>query len=209
MRFIHEIQTGEYGYPRLFKRYTSEIIPALVGVGGGSGTGAMFFEEPGWPEKYNERAHDVRLGRGQLFIHRVTPDGPSFTQEQENFIKCGRITGVDCDGSGRLFIGSWSKSGFKGGTAGYVARVVPKGWKYKAFPNLQKRNSVDLANLLSTPAPRPGFMPNRKSWPGRVGQGGSGSRCGHETGPESQSGRDLYLEATTRNKIPPAPPEVG
>ena len=36
MRFIHEIQTGEYGYPRLFKRYTSEIIPALVDVGGGS-----------------------------------------------------------------------------------------------------------------------------------------------------------------------------
>ena len=34
--FIHEIQTGEYGYPRLFKRYTSEIIPALVDVGGGS-----------------------------------------------------------------------------------------------------------------------------------------------------------------------------
>ena len=30
MRFIHEIQTGEYGYPKLFKRYTSEIIPALV-----------------------------------------------------------------------------------------------------------------------------------------------------------------------------------
>ena len=152
MRFIHEIQTGEYGYPRLFKRYTSEIIPALVDVGGGSGTGAMFFEEPGWPEKYNDVPMMCDWGRGQLFIHRVTPDGPSFTQEQENFIKCGRITDVDCDGSGRLFLGSWSKSGFKGGTAGYVARVVPKGWKYKAFPNLQKRNSVDLANLLSTPS---------------------------------------------------------
>ena len=139
MRFIHEIQTGEYGYPRLFKRYTSEIIPALVDVGGGSGTGAMFFEEPGWPEKYNDVPMMCDWGREQLFIHRVTPDGPSFTQEQENFIKCGRITDVDCDGSGRLFIGSWSKSGFKGGTAGYVARVVPKGWKYKAFPNLQKR----------------------------------------------------------------------
>ena len=152
MRFIHEIQTGEYGYPKLFKRYTSEIIPALVDVGGGSGTGAMFFEEPGWPAKYNDVPMMCDWGRGQLFIHRVTPDGPSFTQEQENFIKCGRITDVDCDGSGRLFIGSWSSSGFKGGTAGYVARVVPKGWKYKAFPDLQKRNPVDLANLLTTPS---------------------------------------------------------
>ena len=152
MRFIHEIQTGEYGYPKLFKRYTSEIIPALVDVGGGSGTGAMFFEEPGWPEKYNDVPMMCDWGRGQLFIHRVTPDGPSFTQQQENFIKCGRITDVDCDGSGRLFIGSWSNSGFKGGTGGYVARVVPKGWKYKEFPDLQKRNPVDLANLLTTPS---------------------------------------------------------
>ncbi|MBT4666964.1 MAG: hypothetical protein HOB63_10670, partial [Opitutae bacterium] len=57
-----------------------------------------------------------------------------------------------CDGSGRLFIGSWSNSGFSGGNGGYVARVVPKGWKYKEFPNLQKRNPIDLANLLSTPS---------------------------------------------------------
>jgi len=152
MRFIHEIQTGQYGYPKLFKRYTSEIIPALVDVGGGSGTGAMFFDEPGWPAKYNDVPMMCDWGRGQLFIHRIKPDGPSFTQEQENFIKCGRITDVDCDGSGRLFIGSWSNSGFKGGTGGYVARVVPKGWKFQEFPDLQKRNEVDLANLLSTPS---------------------------------------------------------
>lgn len=152
MRFIHEIQTGRYGYPKLFKRYTSEIIPALVDVGGGSGTGAMFFEEPGWPAKYNDVPMMCDWGRGQLFIHRVEPDGPSFTQKQEEFIKCGRITDVDCDGSGRLFIGSWSNSGFSGGNGGYVARVVPKGWKYQAFPDLRKRNPVDLANLLTTPS---------------------------------------------------------
>ena len=152
MRFIHEIQTGEYGYPKLFKRYTSEIIPALVDVGGGSGTGAMFFEEPGWPKKYNDVPMMCDWGRGQLFIHRVTPDGPSFKQEQEDFIKCGRITDIDCDGSGRLFIGSWSNSGFKGGTAGYIARVVPKGWEYEAFPDLKKRKPADLANLLTTPS---------------------------------------------------------
>ena len=152
MRFIHEIQTGEYGYPELFKRYTSEIIPALVDVGGGSGTGAMFFDEPGWPEKYNKVPMMCDWGRGQLFIHRVTPDGASFTQKEENFIKCGRITDVDCDGSGRLFLGSWGSSGFKGGTDGYVARVVPKGWKYKKFPDLQKSSAADLAKMLTTPS---------------------------------------------------------
>ena len=53
IRFIHEIQSGEYGYPKLFKRYTDEVIPALADLGGGSGMGAMYFQEPGWPEKYN------------------------------------------------------------------------------------------------------------------------------------------------------------
>ena len=116
MRFIHEVQTGQYGYPTLFKRYTSEIIPALVDVGGGSGTGAMYFDEPGWPKKYTGVPMMCDWGRGQLYIHRISEDGPTFTQQQEDFIKCGRITDVDCDGSGRLFIGSWGSSGFKGGT---------------------------------------------------------------------------------------------
>jgi len=152
IRFIHEVQTGQYGYPTLFKRYTSEIIPALVDVGGGSGTGAMYFDEPGWPKQFTGVPMMCDWGRGHLFIHRVTPDGPTFTQQQEDFIKCGRITDVDCDGSGRLFIGSWGKSGFKGGDDGYISRVVPKGWKYQKFPNLKKRNKIDLANLLSSPS---------------------------------------------------------
>ena len=152
MRFIHEVQTGQYGYPTLFKRYTSEIIPALVDVGGGSGTGAMYFDEPGWPKKYTGVPMMCDWGRGHLYIHRVSPDGPTFTQQQEDFIKCGRITDVDCDGSGQLFIGSWGSSGFKGGTDGHISRVVPKGWKYQGFPNLKKRNTVDLANLLSSPS---------------------------------------------------------
>jgi hypothetical protein len=152
MRFIHEVQTGQYGYPTLFKRYTSEIIPALVDVGGGSGTGAMYFDEPGWPKKYTGVPMMCDWGRGHLYIHRVSPDGPTFTQQQEDFIKCGRITDVDCDGSGRLFLGSWGSSGFKGGTDGHISRVVPKGWKYRKFPDLKKRNAVDLANLLSSPS---------------------------------------------------------
>jgi putative heme-binding domain-containing protein len=152
IRFIHEVQTGQYGYPTLFKRYTSEIIPALVDVGGGSGTGAMYFDEPGWPKQFTGVPMMCDWGRGHLFIHRVTPDGPTFTQQQEDFIKCGRITDVDCDGSGRLFIGSWGKSGFKGGDDGYISCVVPKGWEYQKFPKLKKRNKIDLANLLSSPS---------------------------------------------------------
>ena len=65
VRFIHNIQTAKYGYPMLFKNFTDEIIPALVDVGGGSGTGSMFFQEPGWPEKYNNVPLMGDWGRSQ------------------------------------------------------------------------------------------------------------------------------------------------
>ena len=43
VRFIHQVQSGEYGYPVLFKNFTDEIIPALADLGGGSGTGVDVF----------------------------------------------------------------------------------------------------------------------------------------------------------------------
>src|SRR5690606_3836668 len=87
IRFSHQIQSGEYGYPMLFQNFTDEIIPALADLGGGSGTGALFMDEPNWPEKYNNVEMMADWGRSELFIHRVTPDQASFKQEVEGFIK--------------------------------------------------------------------------------------------------------------------------
>lgn len=149
VRFIHHIQSGEYGYPMLFKNFTDEIIPALVDLGGGSGTGAMFLQEPGWPEKYNNIAIMCDWGRSQLIIHRLTPDGPTFTQKPENFIRLHQITDVDTDASGRLYAGAWAGAGYKGSpNKGWVERIIPKGWVYKPFKNTAKRTDQELVNLL-------------------------------------------------------------
>ncbi|MCM8536216.1 MAG: NPCBM/NEW2 domain-containing protein [Lentisphaeraceae bacterium] len=150
MRFIHNVQSGEYGYPILFKRFTEEIIPALVDVGGGSGTGAEFFQEPSWPEKYNNTPMMCDWGRNQLYIHRVKPDGASFTQTEERFIHVSKITDMDVDGSGRMYIGSWIGNGFSGGPNGFVVRVTPKDWQYEAFPDLQKLSAKDLAASMKS-----------------------------------------------------------
>ncbi|MCX8239034.1 MAG: HEAT repeat domain-containing protein [Akkermansiaceae bacterium] len=151
IRFTHQIQSGEYGYPILFKNFTDEIIPALVDLGGGSGTGVMFFQEPGWPEKYNNVPMMGDWGRSHLYIHRVTPDGPSFTQTEEKFIQCSQIADVDVDGSGRLYLAAWNGAGYKGNPKkGYVERVVPKGWTYKAFPDLSKLTAPNLVKGLKS-----------------------------------------------------------
>ncbi|SIN65423.1 DUF7133 domain-containing protein [Chitinophaga niabensis] len=149
VRFSHHIQSGEYGYPVLFQHFTDEILPALVDVGGGSGTGALFMSEPNWPEKYNNVPMMADWGRSMLYIHRVTPDGPTFTQKEEEFIQLAQITDLDVDGSGRLFLSAWDGAGYSGSASkGYVIRAVPNDWTYKAFPDLAKASVEELAGLL-------------------------------------------------------------
>ncbi|GAB4051487.1 DUF7133 domain-containing protein [Spirosoma litoris] len=151
IRFSHQIQSGEYGYPVLFKHFTDEIIPALVDVGGGSGTGSLFMDDASWPDKYNHVPMMADWGRSQLYIHRVTPDGPSYTQKEEEFIKLPQITDVDIDASGRMYLAAWDGAGYSGSPSkGYVMRAVPADWTYKAFPSLKKASVKELTNYLKS-----------------------------------------------------------
>ena len=149
IRFIHYVQSGEFGYPTLFKNFTDEIIPALADLGGGSGTGSYFMDDDRWPVQYNHVPMMADWGKSQLFIHRVTMDGPGFTQKDENFIKLSQITDVDLDGSGRMFLAAWDGAGYKGSPdKGYVVKVVPKDWTYEAFPDLKAASVAELGDLL-------------------------------------------------------------
>nr|WP_244891267.1 HEAT repeat domain-containing protein [Cyclobacterium xiamenense] len=149
IRFIHQIQSGEYGYPVLFKNFTEEIIPALVDVGGGSGTGALFMDDYRWPEKFNQVPMMADWGRSQVYIHRVTADGPSYTQEEEEFFKLPQVTDLDMDGTGRMFMAAWDGAGYSGNEQkGYVVRVVPKTWEYSEMPDLETLDTDDLVDLL-------------------------------------------------------------
>lgn len=153
VRFIHNIQSGQYGYPMLFKNFTDEIIPALADLGGGSGTGAMFFQEPGWPEKYNNVPLMGDWGRSHVYIHRLKPDGPSFTQEQEDYIGLTQFTDIDSDASGRLYLAAWEGAGFKGSAEkGHVVRIVPKGWTYSPAPTFKELADDALVTLLRSPS---------------------------------------------------------
>ncbi|MFT5466629.1 MAG: putative heme-binding domain-containing protein [Verrucomicrobiales bacterium] len=149
VRFIHQIQSAEYGYPMLFKHFTNEILPALQDLGGGSGTGALYFEEPGWPEAFNHQPMMCDWGRSWLVIHDLTPDGASFTQEPVEFIRLGQISDADVDASGRLYLSAWDGAGYKGSDQkGFVERVTPVGWKFAPSPDFDG----DVALLKSESA---------------------------------------------------------
>ena len=135
VRFIHHLQSAEYGYPVLFKHFTEEIAPALVDVGGGSGTGALFLDDARWPAALNQMPLMADWGRSQLVRHKVTPDGASFTQADEPFLSVSQLTDLDVDGAGRMYLAAWDGAGYSGSPdRGYVERAVPKGWTYAPYP---------------------------------------------------------------------------
>ena len=151
IRFLHHLQSGEYGYPSLFKNFTDEIIPALVDMGGGSGTGAYFMDDDRWPAKYNHVPLMADWGRSELFIHRVELDGASFKQQDEKFLSLSQITDLDLDGSGRFYLSAWDGAGYTGSdTKGFVIRVVPKDWKYESFPDLHQLSFDSLVPFLKS-----------------------------------------------------------
>lgn len=151
VRFSHHIQSGEYGYPVLFQHFTDEILPALVDVGGGSGTGALYMAEPNWPAQFNNVPMMADWGRSMLYIHRVAADGATFTQKEEEFLGIPQITDLDVDGSGRLYLAAWDGAGYSGSpNKGYVIRAVPNNWTYTAFPDVNKSSVTELAQLLKS-----------------------------------------------------------
>lgn len=151
IRFSHHIQSGEYGYPVLFKHFTNEIIPALVDLGGGSGTGSLFIDDPTWPANYNRVPLMADWGRNQVYVHRVEPDGASFRQTEEEFIKLSQVTDLDIDASGRMYLSAWDDAGYSGNPAkGFVVRTVPKNWQFKPFADVKKVSVKQLAALLKS-----------------------------------------------------------
>ncbi|MCB1209479.1 MAG: c-type cytochrome [Verrucomicrobiales bacterium] len=151
VRFLHHLQSGEYGYPRLFLHFASEIIPALEDVGGGSGVGSLFLSEPTWPAQYNNQPLMADWGRNAIYLHRLTADGASFTQKVEEFAQVSQVTDLDVDPSGQMFVSAWDGAGFKGDASkGYVLRITPKGWKPAAVTQFAKAATSELVGLLSS-----------------------------------------------------------
>lgn len=163
IRFIHLIQSAEYGYPRLFKNFATEILPALEDLGGGSGVGAFFLSEPTWPAAYNNQPLMADWGRKAIYLHRLTTDGASFTQKAEEFAQISQITDLDIDPSGQMFVSAWDGAGYKGDAGkGYVSRITPQGWTHRAFPALATLKPAELVALLASPSATTRFYAQRE-----------------------------------------------
>ncbi|MDB6054679.1 MAG: Trehalose utilization [Verrucomicrobiales bacterium] len=156
IRFHHFVGLSEHGYPSLFKHFSGEYIERIADYGNGSGCGALFLSEPGFPNGYNDAIYTADWGRDWIYRHNPTPRGATFAIDQTQFIHSARTTDLDVDGMSRLYISSWRGATFNytGENVGYVLQVKPKGYKPEPLPNFAKASPPELLEMLKTPSHR-------------------------------------------------------
>jgi putative membrane-bound dehydrogenase-like protein len=154
IRVSHLIQSAYYGYSQHYANFPDEIMPPLGQFGGGSGTGTIFLQDERWPKKYQGVLLTGDWGRSEVYRHELRRHGPTFDLKQEVFLTLPRPTGIDMDGSGRLYVASWrggEASTYVGPNVGFIARVTPRGLKPAPLPNLRKADLGRLIGLMSGP----------------------------------------------------------
>lgn len=155
---LHHFTGGEdHGYPRKYKNFADEIVAPLADYGGGSGCGAGWIDEPGWPAEWNDGLYTADWGRGKVFHHPLSPTGATFTAEQRDFVAVPRATDIDVDAEGNAYISSWDGGSFtyKDENVGYVVRVRPEGiGEEEQLAPLTKWREAELVDGLTSESHR-------------------------------------------------------
>ena len=158
VRFHHFTGLEDHGYPSLYKNFADELIAPLADYGGGSGCGAAWIAEPGFPAAWNNAPFTSDWGRGTISRHPVTAKGATFIEAEKpaEFLKLTRPTDLDVDASSHIYAASWKGATFNwaGMDVGYIVRVTPKNFQAPALPDFAKATDDALVKLLESPSHR-------------------------------------------------------
>ncbi len=156
IRLHHFTGIENHGYPRLFKNFGDEIIQPLADYGGGSGCGAMYLDEPGFPKDASPAAYTADWGRDFAYRHRFEPQGATFKADQTEFLRLPRITDLDVDARGHVYASSWLGAVFSynGEDVGYLVRVTPKNHTAAPLVDTAKASEAALVAELSSASGR-------------------------------------------------------
>jgi putative membrane-bound dehydrogenase-like protein len=154
IRLSHVMQTANYGYPSQYINFTDEIMRPLADYGGGSGCGALYFQDDRWPAPFNDILLTCDWGRSEVFSHRLPKHGATFDAQQVTFLTIPRPTDADADASGRLFVTSWKNGGFsfERPNVGFVAMITPENFVAHPAADLKNLDDAALVQLLRSPS---------------------------------------------------------
>jgi putative heme-binding domain-containing protein len=152
-RFHHYVPMGDHGYPRLYQNFANETVMALKDYGGGSGTGALALNEPGFPKEYDNAIFTCDWTTGNIYRHPMKPMEATFEVEQEVFHPLTRATDIDVDGSSRLYLADWRNGRFAYDAkqkVGMIHQVLPPNWEKREFPNLKEMDDAAIADQIGS-----------------------------------------------------------
>ncbi len=155
-RFHHHTALADHGYPRLYKNFPEETVGFLADYGGGSGTGALWLSEPGFPGAWGETLFTCDWTTGNVHHHPLKPFEATFVAGQGVFHRVAHAIDIDVDGSSRLYIADWRAGGYKylgaGKPQGMVQQVVAKGVPPHRYTDVTKASPAELVRLLASPS---------------------------------------------------------
>ncbi|WP_338288303.1 hypothetical protein [Luteolibacter sp. LG18] len=151
-RFHHFTELGDHGYPRLYQKFADEAIKPLADYGGGSGTGALYLHEPGFPKDFGDSVFTCDWTVGGIFRHPMKPFEASFVAKQEVFEKYPHAIDIDVDGSSRLYMVDWRNGGFdfNNKEVGMIHQAVCPGEKPAQYVDVTKAKDADLPALVGS-----------------------------------------------------------
>lgn len=153
-RFHHYTALGDHGYPRLYKNFADEAIKPLADYGGGSGTGALWLSEPGFPAEFTDALFSCDWTTGTVHYHPWKRAGASFAVEQKTFEKLQRAIDIDVDGNSRLYLADWRGGRFNfagpGKPVGMIQQVVYPGLPAAQYIDVTKAENAGLLRLLTS-----------------------------------------------------------
>ncbi|WP_193210860.1 DUF7133 domain-containing protein [Luteolibacter marinus] len=153
-RFHHYTSLGDHGYPRLYQHFADEAIVPLADYGGGSGTGALWLSEPGFPAEFTDALFSCDWTTGNVHYHPWKRAGASFEIEQKTFQKLPRAIDIDVDGNSRLYLADWRDGGFNfagpGKPVGMIQQVIYPGGTPAKYADVTKAGDAELVKLLAS-----------------------------------------------------------
>ncbi|MEM7313326.1 MAG: discoidin domain-containing protein, partial [Planctomycetota bacterium] len=156
IRIHHFSGMEHHGYPSLYMNFTDEIVAPLADYGGGSGCGALFLDEPGYPESLTNVLCTADWGRSLIYTHRLKPNGATFSVDQEPLAHIERVTDLDVDANSNIYAASWKGATFRyeGDEVGYIVKLQPEGFEPSPLPDFKNASIAELLGTLESPSHR-------------------------------------------------------
>ncbi len=153
-RFLHHTALNNHGYPRLYQNFADEATQPLADYGGGSGTGALWLSEPGFPQEFTDCLFSCDWTTGNIYYHPWKRTGASFAIEQKVFEKLPRAIDIDVDGNSRLYLADWRGGSFNFAGAGkpvsMIQQVIFPGAPPAKYTDVAKATDPELVKLLAS-----------------------------------------------------------